>query len=173
MIDRNLNTPGGGAWLLTNIAFVTKPPTVIDDYTLELVSDKPSPMVMQSFYMSSSAAVDPKIVAENATDEDPRADRVHGRQTRTTPAGPTGWSAGHLTRKRSSRLGTTSGAAVPPTTGSCGRSSLRRPSGCSCSRPGSSTLAVGLGNRGIQRFGRGRWCEGCAGALQEHGVRGA
>lgn len=73
MIDRNLNTPGGGAWLLTNIAFVTQPPTVIDEYTLELKSDKRSPMVMQSFYMSSSAAIDPKLVEANATDEDPWA----------------------------------------------------------------------------------------------------
>lgn len=73
MIDRNLNTPGGGAWLLTNIAFVTQPPTVIDEYTLELKSDKRSPMVMQSFYMSSSAAIDPKLVDANATDEDPWA----------------------------------------------------------------------------------------------------
>ena len=73
MIDRNLNTPGGGAWLLTNIAFVTQPPTVIDEYTLELKSDKRSPMVMQSFYMSSSAAIDPKLVEANATEEDPWA----------------------------------------------------------------------------------------------------
>lgn len=73
MIDRNLNTPGGGAWLLTNIAFVTQPPTVIDEYTLELKSDKRSPMVMQSFYMSSSAAIDPKLVDANATEDDPWA----------------------------------------------------------------------------------------------------
>ena len=73
MIDRNLNTPGGGAWLLTNIAFVTQPPTVIDEYTLELKSDKRSPMVMQSFYMSSSAAIDPKLVEANATEDDPWA----------------------------------------------------------------------------------------------------
>lgn len=73
MIDRNLNTPGGGAWLLTNIAFVTQPPTVIDDYTLELKSDKRSPMVMQSFYMSSSAAIDPKLVEANKTEDDPWA----------------------------------------------------------------------------------------------------
>lgn len=87
MIDRNLNTPGGGAWLLTNIAFVTQPPTVIDEYTLELVSDKPSPMVMQSFYMSSSAAVDPKLVAENATDEDPWATEYMSRNA-DNPSGP-------------------------------------------------------------------------------------
>lgn len=73
MVDRNLNTPGGGAWLLTNIAFVTTPPTVIDEYTLELKSDRRSPMVMQSFYMSSSAAIDPKVVAANATEDDPWA----------------------------------------------------------------------------------------------------
>ena len=73
MVDRNLNTPGGGAWLLTNIAFVTTPPTVIDEYTLELKSDRRSPMVMQSFYMSSSAAIDPKVVEANATEDDPWA----------------------------------------------------------------------------------------------------
>lgn len=73
MVERNLNTPGGGAWLLTNIAHVTQPPTVIDDYTLELKSDQPSPLVMQSFYMSSSVAIDPRVVADNATDDDPWA----------------------------------------------------------------------------------------------------
>ena len=87
MIDRNLNTPGGGAWLLTNIAFVTKPPTVIDEYTLELVSDQPSPMVMQSFYMSSSAAVDPRIVEANATDDDPWATEYMSRNA-DNPSGP-------------------------------------------------------------------------------------
>ena len=73
MVERNLNTPGGGAWLLTNIAQVSEPPTVIDDYTLELTSDQPSPLVMQSFYMSSSVAVDPRVVEANATEEDPWA----------------------------------------------------------------------------------------------------
>ena len=87
MIDRNLNTPGGGAWLLTNIAFVTKPPTVIDEYTLELVSDQRSPMVMQSFYMSSSAAVDPKVVEANATEEDPWATEYMARNA-DNPSGP-------------------------------------------------------------------------------------
>ncbi len=87
MIDRNLNTPGGGAWLLTNIAFVTKPPTVIDEYTLELVSDQPSPMVMQSFYMSSSAAVDPQVVEANATEDDPWATEYMSRNA-DNPSGP-------------------------------------------------------------------------------------
>ncbi len=87
MIDRNLNTPGGGAWLLTNIAFVTKPPTVIDEYTLELVSDRRSPMVMQSFYMSSSAAVDPNVVAANATEDDPWATEYMARNA-DNPSGP-------------------------------------------------------------------------------------
>ncbi len=87
MIDRNLNTPGGGAWLLTNIAFVTKPPTVLDEYTLELVSDQPSPMVMQSFYMSSSAAVDPALVAEHATEDDPWATEYMSRNA-DNPSGP-------------------------------------------------------------------------------------
>ena len=87
MIDRNLNTPGGGAWLLTNIAFVTQPPTVIDEYTLELKSDRRSPMVMQSFYMSSSAAIDPKVVAANATDDDPWAIEYMKRNA-DNPSGP-------------------------------------------------------------------------------------
>ena len=87
MIDRNLNTPGGGAWLLTNIAKVTKPPTVIDEYTLELVADQPSPMVMQSFYMSSSAAVDPKVVEANATEDDPWATEYMARNA-DNPSGP-------------------------------------------------------------------------------------
>ena len=70
MFDRNLNTPGGGAWLLKNIAFVTKPPQIIDDYTIKLVGDKPSPMVMSSLYMTSSSMIDPEIVKNNATSED-------------------------------------------------------------------------------------------------------
>ncbi|HIM72362.1 MAG TPA: ABC transporter substrate-binding protein [Alphaproteobacteria bacterium] len=72
-IDRNLNTPGGGAWLLKNIAFVTKPPEVIDDYTIRLVGDAASPMIMSQFYMTSSAMLDPAIVQEHATDDDPWA----------------------------------------------------------------------------------------------------
>ena len=87
MIERNLNTPGGGAWLLTNIAFVSEPPTVIDEYTLELKTDRPSPMVMQSFYMSSSAALDPAVVAENATDDDPWATEFLNREA-PNPSGP-------------------------------------------------------------------------------------
>ncbi len=87
MIDRNLNTPGGGAWLLTNIAKVTKPPTVIDEHTLELKSDQPSPMVMQSFYMSSSVAIDPAVVAEHATEEDPWATEYLSRNA-SNASGP-------------------------------------------------------------------------------------
>ena len=70
MFDRNLNTPGGGAWLLKNIAFVTKPPQIIDDYTIKLVGDKPSPMVMSSMYMTSSSMIDPEIVNKHATSDD-------------------------------------------------------------------------------------------------------
>ena len=70
MFDRNLNTPGRGAWLLKNIAFVTKPPQIIDDYTIKLVGDKPSPMVMSSMYMTSSGMIDPAIVKNNATSDD-------------------------------------------------------------------------------------------------------
>jgi len=70
MIERNLDTPGGGNWLLRNIAFVTQPPTVLGEYELEVVADQPSPMTMQSFYMSSSAAIDSSVVDANATDED-------------------------------------------------------------------------------------------------------
>jgi peptide/nickel transport system substrate-binding protein len=87
MVERNLNTPGGGAWLLTNIAQVTQPPTVIDDYTLELKSDQPSPLVMQSFYMSSSVAIDPRVVAEHATEEDPWATEYISRNA-TNASGP-------------------------------------------------------------------------------------
>ena len=87
MVDRNLNTPGGGAWLLTNIASVTQPPTVIDDYTLELKSDRPSPLVMQSFYMSSSVAIDPRVVEANATEDDPWATEYFSRNE-TNGSGP-------------------------------------------------------------------------------------
>ncbi len=87
MVERNLNTPGGGAWLLTNIAAVTQPPTVIDEYTLELKADRPSPLVMQSFYMSSSAAVDPSAVEEHATEDDPWAIEYMQRSP-TNASGP-------------------------------------------------------------------------------------
>jgi peptide/nickel transport system substrate-binding protein len=70
MVERNLDTPGGGNWLLRNIAFVTQPPEVIGEYELRLVADQPSPMTMQSFYMSSSAAIDSEVVAGNSTGED-------------------------------------------------------------------------------------------------------
>jgi peptide/nickel transport system substrate-binding protein len=73
MFERNLNTPGGGAWLLKNIAFVTKPPEIIDEYTIKLIGDKPSPMVMSSLYMTSSSMIDPEIVKEHATSDDPWA----------------------------------------------------------------------------------------------------
>ena len=73
-VDRNLNTPGGGgAWLLKNIAFITEPPEVIDEYTLQFTTNAPSPMVMQQFYMTSSVPVDPKVVEKYATEDDPWA----------------------------------------------------------------------------------------------------
>ncbi len=87
MIDRNLNTPGGGAWLLENIAKVSKPPKVIDDYTIEITADQPSPLAMQSFYMTSSSAVDPKVVAKYATEDDPWATE-HFSTTVENPSGP-------------------------------------------------------------------------------------
>jgi peptide/nickel transport system substrate-binding protein len=70
MVERNLDTPGGGNWLLRNIAFVTQPPVVIGEYELRLVADQPSPMTMQSFYMSSSAAIDREVVDANASGDD-------------------------------------------------------------------------------------------------------
>ncbi len=44
-------------------------------------------MVMQSFYMSSSAAVDPAVVAANATDDDPWATEYMARNA-DNPSGP-------------------------------------------------------------------------------------
>lgn len=70
MVERNLDTPGGGNWLLRNIAFVTQPPVVLSEYELRIVADQPSPMTMQSFYMSSSAAIDSGVVAANTTSDD-------------------------------------------------------------------------------------------------------
>ena len=87
MVERNLNTPGGGAWLLTNIAFVTEPPEVVDDYTLVLRGDQPSPMVMESFYMTSSSAVDPAVVEAHATEDDPWATEHLSRNV-DNPSGP-------------------------------------------------------------------------------------
>ncbi len=87
MVERNLETPGGGAWLLNNIAKVTKPPEVIDEYTIRLTADEPSALVMQSFYMTSSSAIDPKLVEKYATAEDPWATE-HFKDNVENPSGP-------------------------------------------------------------------------------------
>ena len=73
MTERNLNTPGGANWLLRNIAFIQEPPEVLDKYTLRFTSSEASPMVMEHFYMTSSAIIDPKIVEKYATEDDPWA----------------------------------------------------------------------------------------------------
>ena len=73
MTERNLNTPGGANWLLRNIAFIQEPPEVLDKYTLRFTSSEASPMVMEHFYMTSSAIIDPKVILENATEDDPWA----------------------------------------------------------------------------------------------------
>ncbi len=86
-VDRNLNTPGGGAWLLNNIAFITEPPEVIDEYTVQFTTNAPSPMVMQQFYMTSSVPVDPKVVEKYATEDDPWAIE-HFQSNVENPTGP-------------------------------------------------------------------------------------
>ncbi|MYB23894.1 MAG: ABC transporter substrate-binding protein [Acidimicrobiia bacterium] len=86
-VDRNLNTPGGGAWLLNNIAFITEPPEVIDEYTVQFTTNAPSPMVMQQFYMTSSVPVDPKVVDKYATEDDPWAIE-HFQSNVENPSGP-------------------------------------------------------------------------------------
>jgi len=73
MTERNLNTPGGANWLLRNIAFIQEPPEVLDRYTLRFTSSEASPMVMEHFYMTSSGIIDPKVIQENATEDDPWA----------------------------------------------------------------------------------------------------
>ena len=73
MTERNLNTPGGANWLLRNIAFINDPPEVLDKYTLRFTSTEASPMVMEHFYMTSSAIIDPKLVEKYATEDDPWA----------------------------------------------------------------------------------------------------
>ena len=73
MTERNLNTPGGANWLLRNIAFIHEPPEVLDKYTLRFTSTEASPMVMEHFYMTSSAIIDPKVIQQNATEDDPWA----------------------------------------------------------------------------------------------------
>ena len=87
MTERNLNTPGGAAWLLTQIAFITTPPEVLDEYTLRFTSDRPSPMVMQQFYMTSSVAIDPALVEKYATEDDPWA-MEHFQSNIENPSGP-------------------------------------------------------------------------------------
>ena len=86
-VDRNLNTPGGGAWLLKNIAFIENPPEVIDKYTVQFTTEAPSPMVMQQFYMTSSVPVDPKVVEKYATEDDPWAIE-HFQSNVENPSGP-------------------------------------------------------------------------------------
>ena len=86
-VERNLNTPGGAAWLLTQIGFITQPPEVVDEYTLRFTSDAPSPMVMQQFYMTSSVAIDPKLVERYATEDDPWA-MEHFANNVENPSGP-------------------------------------------------------------------------------------
>ena len=73
MTERNLNTPGGANWLLRNIAFIQEPPEVLDKYTLRFTSSEASPMVMEHFYMTSSAIIDPKVIEKYATEDDPWA----------------------------------------------------------------------------------------------------
>ena len=73
MTERNLNTPGGANWLLRNIAFINDPPEVLDKYTLRFTSTEASPMVMEHFYMTSSAIIDPQLVEKYATEDDPWA----------------------------------------------------------------------------------------------------
>ena len=73
MTERNLNTPGGANWLLRNIAFIQEPPEVLDKYTLRFTSSEASPMVMEHFYMTSSGIIDPRVIEENATEDDPWA----------------------------------------------------------------------------------------------------
>ena len=86
-VERNLDTPGGAAWLLTQIGFITQPPEVVDEYTLRFTSDAPSPMVMQQFYMTSSVAIDPKLVEKYATEDDPWA-MEHFANNVENPSGP-------------------------------------------------------------------------------------
>ncbi len=87
MTERNLNTPGGANWLLRNIAFINEPPEVIDEYTLRFTSSEASPMVMEHFYMTSSVAIDPKVIQENATEDDPWAMEYFASNA-DNPSGP-------------------------------------------------------------------------------------
>ena len=87
MTERNLNTPGGANWLLRNIAFINEPPEVLDKYTLRFTSTEASPMVMEHFYMTSSAIIDPRVIKENATEDDPWAMEYFSRNV-DNPSGP-------------------------------------------------------------------------------------
>ena len=132
MTERNLNTPGGAAWLLTQIAFITTPPEVLDEYTLRFTSDRPSPMVMQQFYMTSSVAIDPALVEKYATEDDPWA-MEHFQSNVENPSGPyriVSHTPDQETGLREARQ--LLGRTRPPTTRSSGRSSRRTPSACSC-----------------------------------------
>ena len=71
--ERYLNTPGGENWLQQNIAFVTKAPVAIDDYTVKLVEDRASPMAIQVLYMDGSGIVEPSMIKAHATPDDPWA----------------------------------------------------------------------------------------------------
>ena len=87
MTERNLNTPGGANWLLRNIAFINDPPEVLDKYTLRFTSTEASPMVMEHFYMTSSAIIDPRLVEKYATEDDPWA-MEHFSRNVENPSGP-------------------------------------------------------------------------------------
>ncbi|GAB3509221.1 ABC transporter substrate-binding protein [Phytohabitans suffuscus] len=73
--DRALNTKGGANWLLTQIAFVTKAPTVVDPATITITADKPSALAIQALYMDGLAILDQDEVKSHATADDPWAEK--------------------------------------------------------------------------------------------------
>jgi peptide/nickel transport system substrate-binding protein len=77
--ERSLATNGGENWLQRNIAFVTKPPVVLDDYTIKLVGDQPSPMAISVLYMDGAGIVQPSVIKSHSTADDPWATKWMAR----------------------------------------------------------------------------------------------
>lgn len=76
MFERNFGVDGsGGAFMYS---FVGRIPgidavEVVDEYTLEVTTDQPNPLLPRIFVLSNSTPVDPELIEANSTEEDPWA----------------------------------------------------------------------------------------------------
>lgn len=73
MFERNFGVEGsGGAFIYSFVGRISniEAVTVIDDYTLEVTTDQPNPLLPRIFVLSNSTPVDPTLIRANATDTD-------------------------------------------------------------------------------------------------------